>query len=428
MRHVLTLAAIVAAAEIAGAQGTFVARFSESQWREPTFVVSRPAYVGVFELLDGGRIAQRYPRVEAQNEFALPAGETALSYLDVPIGRLTDAPGTRTVFFNSGGYGARPVATGAAPMAHTLILVASSAPLRIGPSAEFPALAAKQLAATDSSLSRHDRALAAVLALVRPASGDAQMATEVSTLWSIDYKEYRGLGRSIAAGDPLPGTYNRYREGGYGGDGYRSGACGGYGIGVITTYSSEYACGREAVWMGGGWAYDIGAGYVPYLPIYFRNRRSPGSTTPENKPVGVFPGQRVTPTGPQGGGVRVSEPPIEQVPALRGRWTGSIAGAGEMPMAPASPAAMGGGGGGGGGGHAMPTAQRYSGPVFVAPASASPPARPLAAGGATQVAGPTPILVAPAAAPAPVGGKGVAPAGNAAHPAARPAPAPVKKQ
>lgn len=423
MRHVLTLAVTFVSALSAGAQSALVARFSESQWREPTFVVSRAAYIGVFELLDGGRIAQRYPRVEAQNEFALPPGETALSYLDVRIGRLTDSPGTRTVFFNSGGYGARPVASGGAPMAHTLILVASSAPLRIGPSSEFPAIAAKMLASTDSALSRHDRAVAAVLAAVRPAAADADVATEVSTMWAAEYKEFRGMGRSIAAGDPLPGRRGGYREAGYGGEGYSSGACGGYGVGVLTTYSAEFACGREAVWMGGGWAYDIGAGYVPYLPTYWRGRRAPTTAAPENKPVGVFPGQRVTPTGPQGGGVRVPEPPVEQVPAMRGRWTGSIAGAAEVPVS--QPAAPMGSGGGGGGGQAAPVGRHYyGGPSGIAPTPGAPASRPVE-GGTTQVYVATPVLLAPAA-----GSTKPAATASAPHAAARPAPAatPVKKQ
>ena len=423
MRRFLTMSAALVAAIPVGAQGTLMAKFSEGQWREPTFVVSRAAHVAVFELLDGGRIAQRYPRVEAQNEFALPAGETPLSYLDVNIGRLTQEPGTRTVFFNAGGYGVRPVANASAPTAHTMILVSSTAPLRIGPSAEFPAIAAKELEAIDASTERKARALAAVLAAVRPA-GSAEVASDVVTMWSVDYREFRGAGTSIAAGDPLPGTHwGGYREGGY----YSAGGCGGYGIGVITTQSPEFACGREAVWMGGGWAYDIGAGYVPYLPFYYGDggRRAPSAPTIENKPYGVFPGSRLTPTGPQGGVVRAPEPPVEQVPAMRGRWGGSIAGSGEVPMGTPVGALNNGGGGGGEAPHAAPTVSRYSGPIFVAPSA--PPARAPQGSGAVAVSTPAPILVAPMSAPA-AGARGPAPAVSASRPTSGPTPAPVKKQ
>ena len=414
MRRVLSMVVTVLVVAPVGAQGTLVARFSESQFREPTFVVSQAAYVGIFEVLDGGRVAQRFPRVEAQGRFALPAGETALSFLDVNIGRVTETPGTRTVFWTGGGYGNRPVAAGAASTARTLILVASTSPLRMGPSAEFPELFQKSLARADSTLSRDKRTVAAVVAAVQP-EGEAQVTTEITTLWVTDYREFRGAGVSIAANDPLP-----YLHGGA--------TCGGYGIGVLTTYSAELACGREPIWMGGGWSYGFGAGFVPFLPTYYlpgtHNRAPTAPNAPP--PVGVFPGQRLPSPGPQGGGVtRVADGPIEQVPALRRvYWSGGIAGAPALPASGGGSAdPVGGGGGGGAGrpaGFVRGEAPMLPSPISHAPASAGPPSHPAPVNAPVLVG-----VVRPPVGPA----HPVAAAPPPGHLVAKPAAsAPVKKQ
>ncbi|MBI3789328.1 MAG: hypothetical protein HY275_00415 [Gemmatimonadetes bacterium] len=423
MRRVVSFAFAVTVALPLGAQGSLVARFSESQLREPTFVVSRSAYVAVFEVLDGGRVVQRFPRVEAQARFALPAGESLLSDLDIPLGRVTEAPGSRTVFWSGGRYGTRPVAYGSAPAARTLVLVASTSPLRVGPSAEFPALFRGAFEKSDSTRSRDDRTVATIAELVRP-EGAADVATELTTMWLTDYREFRGAAASIASGDPLPSNGI-------------AGGCGGYNIGVLTTYSQELACGAyQPVWMGGGWSYSFGAGYVPYFPIFFvptRTTANPGSRP--NTTVGVLPGQRVTPTGPFGGSAnpritRVAEPPVEEIPQARiVRWNGGIAGA-PMTGGPAvgSGPALGAGGGGGG------PATRAGGtsgfaPIIGAIMPSLPPGAPPPAH-AGPVATSAPVLAAPAGAHPVTGApasRGPAPAG-APKPGAAPAPVTVKKQ
>lgn len=424
MRRVAAALVLALMAPPAMAQGTLVARFSETSFREPTFVVSQPSYVGVFEVLDGAKVVQRFPRVEAQASWILPAGESRLGDLDVVLGRVTDAPGTRTVFWNGGGYGNYPVAQGARTTARTLILVAASRPLRAGPSAEFPARYAEAWARTDSTAAREVRTLEALLAVVKP-EGAAEVATERTTLWVTDYREFRGAGVSIAANDPVPyvGT----------------GACSGYNVGVITTYSQELACGAQPVWMGGGWATSFGAGYVPYFPIFTTVPTAPPSASPApgQPPVGVFPGTRVTPTGPFGGSpsarvTRVPEPPVQQVPAYRTvYWSGGIAGTpvtGTGPLAGPGAPAVGGGGGPGGEGrggvsHVAPVMGAPMPALPMAPRQSAPSAAPAIAGGhpAGGVLPGQPVAVA-----APRGGAGAAPAKPGA-PSAAAAPAPVKK-
>ena len=413
MRRILPFVACMLAALPLGAQVALLARFSESQWREPTFVVSQAAYVGVFELLDGGRIVQRFPRAEAQGFFALPAGETPLTYLDVNVGRVTEPPGSRTVFWNGGTYGTRPVASGGRPTARTLMLVASATPLRVGPSSEFPALARAALDSVDRALGSRERALAAVLAVVRP-SGEADVASDVQTLWFVSYPEAHGMARSLAADDPVMyrGTCDVVSS--------ASNACGtslehggmphdGYG----SSYGSSY---------GGGWGWGWLPYYVPYFPTAMPRMAPTRPMTPVT--VGVLPGQRVTPMGPQGGGpsrgvVQLPDGPVEQVPALRTvRWNGPIAGAGGAYPSPVAPTTM-------GGAPPAPVAPAiHAAPTF-APVFSIPSARPT---GPVRSASPTyggAPMTTPAAAPM---ARGPAPAAPAAHVSARPAPMPIRKQ
>ena len=375
MRRIVSLVLACWSTAPLAAQGRMLARFSEAQWREPTFVVDRAAYVAIFEVLDGGRVAQRYPRVEAQGAFALPAGETLLSDLDVNVGRMTEPPGSRTVFWSGGSYGTRPVATGSAPTARVLVLVASPAPLRVVPSSEFPALFQQSLAGTDSSLERRARTVAAIVAAVRP-TADAEVATDIATMWLVSYHEFRGAGRSLAAGDPIS----------------RGAGCetGGYGIGILTTYSLEAACGPEFAHaqLNGSW----GFGWAPFYPVYYTQpRRSPAAPTVPVT-IGVRPGQRVTPTGPFGGGgpgvVRVAEPVVEQLPALRTvRWSGPIAGTSAEPGSAAPP--------------------------MIQPSRGGSADRP-SVGSGVRVTMPAPILVAPSSG-------GARPGGIAGSPPAAPA-------
>ena len=202
MRQIVVASLVFAAALPLGAQErTLDARFSQTAYAEPTFYVNRAAFVAVFEILGGDRVVQRYPRVEAQAATALPAGETALAWLDVNIGRVTDAPGTRTVFYRDGqatsgaGFPAR------AATARTMLLVASTQRLNVGASADFLPRFREALDRQPAGRDGQERVLAAVTQVVRPDDAGVEFVTYVETMWVVGFPEFRNSAVSAYANE-----------------------------------------------------------------------------------------------------------------------------------------------------------------------------------------------------------------------------------
>ena len=391
------------AAPLAAQERSLVAVFSETQWREPTFVVSRASYVGVFELVGGTRVVQLYPRGDAAARTALPAGETPLAMLDVNLGRLIDAPGVRTVFWQNGTFDQRHMPVSSVTDARTLLLVASTSPLAVGLPSEFPARHARALLAVNSALPPQVRAVQAAMAAVHPALTGAELASDLQTMWLSSNPELRGSVASIGARDPY--------DSGLGCDAIYP-----YGYAAFTTYSSMRGCPDAfiPVW-GYGW-------WVPAYPVFFTPRPAAPPATPT---YGVPP---VTPA--TSGRVRhvVDKAPIETVPttsfSASSAATGSvqnIAGGGRVETVPmvAPPGALPLGGGGGSPRALGDRAQiredvpRYARPASPAPPSGGTPVTPVVREAPRAVSAPAPVLVAPAPSRS-------APAPAAASPAPRP--------
>lgn len=385
--------AVMAAVPAAAQERSLVARFSETRWHEPTFVVSRAAYVGVFELLGGTRVVQLYPRGEAAAATALPAGETPLAMLDVNIGRVTGAPGVRTVFWQNGSYDQRQAPSSGVTEARTLLLIASDQPLAVGLPSEFRARFPRALAAIDSALPPQVRAVQATMAAVYPALATADLASDLQTMWLASSPAFHGSVASIGANDPY--------DNGLGCDAIRP-----YGYAAVTTYSSMIGCPEPYIPLWGyGW-------WIPGIPVYFpvTPRAVPNGPT-----IGVFP---VSPTSSRVRHV-ADKAPIEQVPALTSSAfsapsgsVSNIAGGGRIETVPAVAAypMAAPGGRGGGALHAVgERAQIHEDvPSYARPAGA-PSSRGAGPGtheggvGQRPVSAPAPVFVAAAHdSPAPV--------------------------
>lgn len=290
----------------AAQERTLIARFSETRWREPTFVVSRASYVALFEIIADARVRQLYPRGMAAAATLLPAGETPLAMLDVSVGRLVDAPGVRTVFWQGGSYAQRHAPVSAVTEARTFLLVASVEPLTIGLPSEFGATFAGALARVDNALPSQVRTVQAVVAAVHPASAAAEVTSELQSMWLSSNPSLHGSVASIGATDPY--------DSGLGCDALYP-----YGYAAITTYSSLRGCPEAylPIWLGYGW---WGAGGVVFVPA-----PTPGPARP--------PAFGAPPTVP-GTGPHVSarvrrlgkEWPVEEVPVSTPSAFGSTSG------------------------------------------------------------------------------------------------------
>ena len=402
----LALVVLAAAAPLAQ-ERTLVARFSATQWREPTFVVSRAAYVALFEIVTDLQVRQLYPRGSAAAATRLPAGETPLAMLDVNVGRLVEAPGVRTVFWQGGSYGQRRAPESAVTDARTFLLVASDEPLTLGLPSEFGAAFDVALARVDSTLPGSVRTVQAVVAAVHPASRTADVASELETMWLAWNPALRGAAASIGANDP----YN---------SGLGCDAIYPYGYAAFTTYASMRGCPEPyiPVWFGHGWGY----GGVVFVPA----PRSGGGRAPI---IGVPPNAPATAPHLSARVRRLDKQwPIEQVPASTipafaptPGTVRNVAGGGlvERVPAPGAPMPVGGGAGGPPLRAAPERARQEFVPIGV-PAAAPP------RGGPRAVSAPPPVLGAPAAArpaasaprPAPSsnGGRGQASSDKPARP------------
>ena len=411
---------LVVAAPAAAQERTLVARFSETQWREPTLVVSQASYVALFEIVADSRVRQLYPRGMAAAATLLPAGETPLAMLDVSIGRLVDAPGVRTVFWQGGSLGQRHAPMSATTDARTFLLVASVEPLTVGLPSEFGAAFGAALARVDNALPSQVRTVQAVVAAVHPLNGAADVASELQSMWLSSNPALHGSVASIGANDPF--------NSGLGCDALYP-----YGYAAITTYSSMRGCPEAylPIWLGYGW---WGAGGVVFVPA----RVTPGARPPVYGVPPTVPG-----TGPHVS-ARVrhvgKEWPIEELPASTISTFGAsssgrvsnVAGGGlieRVPVVHASPAVPAGGGGpparvsddrareefvprGAPGGSSSRGGAPVSAPretvhedARVAPRAVSAPAPVLSAPSA-----PRPVAATPSPAPSSNGGRSPAPA------------------
>jgi hypothetical protein len=280
MRHFIAASLIAAGAIPLGAQDrAFSAGFSQSAYAEPTFFISREAYVAVFEVLAGDRVVQRYPRVEAQAAATLPAGESTLAWLDVNLGRIVEAPGTRTVFYRddasaSAGFPAR------AAIARTMILVASTERLRIGASADFLARFRDAYGRLPAGPDEQDRTVAAVTEVARPDDPGAEVVTKVQTMWVVSYPEFRSAATSAYANDAY-------------GYGSACDAIAPWGYAAYATWTNTVGCPNPYV------AYFPGAYFfaLPRFPFGY----GPYAATPFSRgPTGVAPAGPFVPAGSSG--------------------------------------------------------------------------------------------------------------------------------
>ena len=390
-----TVLVMLVAAPSAAQERSLVARFSATQWREPTFVVSRASYIALFEMVSATQVRQLYPRGMAAAATRLPAGETPLAMLDVSIGRIVEAPGVRTVFWQGGDFGQRHVPASEAIDARSFLLVASTEPLVVGMPSEFAGAFAVALSRVDSALPAQVRAVQAVVAAVHPASKTAEVASELETMWLAANPSLRGAATSIGANDA---------------DGAAIGceAIYPYGYAAVTTYASTRGCPDAFVplWFDfGGWG-TTGVLFIP-APMTGGERPPVVGFTPSSPTAAPHVSGRVRHVG--------REWPIEQRPVSTGsafsapaNRVQNVAGGGreERVPLPAPPPTTGGGGGGGGVGRSgRPVADRAR-EEFVPRASApSVPARPWGGAPATtpvreaprRVSPASPVLSAPAA-------------------------------
>ena len=281
MRQLVIASLVLAGALPLGAQErTLDAGFSRTAYAEPTFFVSRAAYVAVFELVGGDRVVQRYPRVEAQAATALPAGETTLAWLDVNLGRIADAPGTRTVFYRSGMAASSGGFPTRAPTARTMLLIASTQRLKVGASVDFLARFRDALDRQPAGRDVQDRALAAVVDVVRPDDAAAELVTSLETMWVVAFPEFRGAALSAYANES-------------------------YGYGSACDAIAPFGYAAYATWTNTVGCPDPYVGYFPGGVFFFLPRlpfpHGPYADVPRDpRPTGPVPGTPVPPRGSPG--------------------------------------------------------------------------------------------------------------------------------